>query len=74
MGTLGLTVGDWVVLGVACLVLLIGDLRVNTLMQWYERKRPWVKTAVICVMGLIVLVFGMYGIGFEADAFIYGGF
>lgn len=74
LGTMGLTGGDWVVLGAACLVLLIGDLRINALAQWFERKRPWVKTAVICVIGMIVLVFGMYGIGFEADAFIYGGF
>ena len=74
VGTMGLTVGDWVVLGVACLVLLIADLRINALVQWFERQRPWVKTTVICVIGMIVLVFGMYGIGFEADAFIYGGF
>lgn len=74
IGTMGLTSGDWIVLGAACLVLLVTDWRITGLTAWFRRSRPWVKTAVICTLGLIVLVFGMYGIGFEADAFIYGGF
>ena len=31
-------------------------------------------TAVICLLGLLVLVFGMYGIGFNASEFIYSRF
>ena len=30
--------------------------------------------APVVLLGLLVLVFGMYGIGFEASGFIYGGF
>jgi len=74
LGTMGLSVGDWVVLGASCLVLLAADWRIERLTEWFTRVRPWVKTAVICTLGLAVLVFGMYGIGFEAEAFIYGGF
>ncbi len=74
LGTMGLSVGDWVVLGASCLVLLAADWRIERLTAWFTCVRPWVKTAVICTLGLTVLVFGMYGIGFEAEAFIYGGF
>ena len=35
---------------------------------------PAAKTAVICLLALIVLVFGVYGIGFNAEAFIYSRF
>jgi hypothetical protein len=29
---------------------------------------------VICALGLLVLIFGMYGIGFNATEFIYSRF
>ena len=35
---------------------------------------PAARTAVACALGLSVLVFGMYGIGFNAGAFIYSRF
>ena len=73
-GQMGLTSGDWIVLGAACLILLAADWRITGLTDWFNRVRPWVKTAVICTLALTVLVFGIYGIGFEAEAFIYGGF
>lgn len=74
LGAMGLTTGDWIVLGAACLILLLTDWHITGLSQGFTQMRPWAKTAVICTLGLLVLVFGMYGIGFEAEAFIYGGF
>jgi len=74
LGVMGLTGGDWIVLGAACLILLLTDWHITGLSQGFTRMRHWAKTAVICTLGLLVLVFGMYGIGFEAEAFIYGGF
>ena len=35
---------------------------------------PAGRAAVICLLGLIALVFGMYGLGFNASAFIYSRF
>ena len=42
--------------------------------QRFDRACPAVKTAVICLLALLVLSFGMYGIGFNAEAFIYSKF
>jgi hypothetical protein len=41
---------------------------------WFAARKPWVRVAVSCVLALLVLVFGMYGIGFNAGAFIYSRF
>ena len=71
---LGLTGGDWLVLGVATAVLWLGDLMREKLIEGYKNLCPAGKTAVICGLGLLVLVFGMYGIGFDAQAFIYSSF
>ena len=61
-------------LAVACLMLWLADWHWEGLKTWFANRRPWAKTAVICTLALLVLVFGMYGLGFEASAFIYGGF
>lgn len=71
---MGLVVGDWIVLGAACLLLF-----------WYDWKRkeikaglcdfsPAAKLGVICLLTLTVLTFGRYGIGFSASEFIYSQF
>ena len=74
IGMLGLTVGDWVVLGASALLLWGYDLWSKKLSGWFAACIPAARVAVICCVGLLVLVFGMYGIGFDVDSFIYGGF
>ena len=74
IGTMGLTLGDWIVLAVAAAMLWAYDLRQVGFRAWYAQRCPAVKTAVVCALGLLVLVFGVYGIGFNADAFIYSRF
>lgn len=74
VGTLGLTVGDWLVLAAALLLLWFFDAKKEDLLTKFRLCAPAGKTAVLCALGLVVLVFGMYGIGFDANAFIYGGF
>ncbi len=74
VGTLGLTAVDWVVLGVALLLLWGYDWFRAPLERRFTRLSPAAKTAVICTLGLLVMVFGMYGIGFNAEAFIYSKF
>lgn len=74
IGALGLAAGDWIVLGCGALVLWACDLKTKPLGQWYARLHPAAQTALICAMALVVLVFGMYGIGFNAEAFIYSRF
>ena len=74
IGTLGLTPGDWIVLACAVAALWACDVNGARLRSLFSRCCPAVKTAVICALGLTVLVFGVYGIGFNAEAFIYSRF
>ena len=74
IGTMGLTLGDWLVLAAAAVGLWVYDLRKGSFRTWFAGRCPAVKTALICALGLIVLVFGVYGIGFNAEAFIYSRF
>ncbi len=71
---LGLGLGDWIVLGVACGGLWLVDLNREKLGSWFARQVPAVQTAWMGLLALVVLVFGMYGIGFNAEAFIYSRF
>ncbi len=74
IGSMGLTAGDWIVLAVAVAALVSYDCNAQALRQWFSKRHVAVKTAVICTLAMLVLVFGMYGIGFEADNFIYSRF
>ena len=71
---MGLTVGDWVVLGVACLLLWLYDWKSRSLNARFCTFSPAAKVSVICLLTLAVLTFGMYGIGFSASEFIYSRF
>ncbi|MBD5523967.1 MAG: MBOAT family protein [Lachnospiraceae bacterium] len=71
---MGLTVGDWIVLGVACLQLWLYDWKSRSMKARFCAFSPAAKVSVICLLALIVLTFGMYGIGFSASEFIYSRF
>ena len=54
---------------------LLQSAQVPVTVQGFFSSSPYaLRTAVICALALIVLVFGMYGIGFDAQAFIYSKF
>ena len=74
VGSLGLTLGDWIVLGLAVVALWLADVKMSALRSRFRSFAPPARVAVICVLGLLVLVFGMYGIGFTASEFIYSRF
>lgn len=71
---MGLSVGDWIVLAVALVVLWQYDWHKQKIENWFCAHGAAAKTAVIGILAILVLVFGMYGIGFEADDFIYSRF
>ena len=71
---LGLTVTDWIVVAVASAVLWCYDVYKAKLNPLFEKTPAWGKVAVICGLGLAVLVFGRYGLGFDAAGFVYGGY
>ncbi len=74
LSQLGLTLGDWLVLIVAFAGVLCYDGNAASIKVWLKNRAPWIKLAVMGVLGILVLVFGMYGLGFNAQAFIYSRF
>ena len=74
IGNMGLVFSDWIVLAAAAALLWGYDVNGAKLRAWFHERCPAAKTAVICCLALMVLVFGVYGIGFNAEAFIYSRF
>lgn len=71
---MGLGAGDWIVLGVSCLLLWLYDWKSRYFKKWFCIFSPAAKVGVVCVLTLAILTFGMYGIGFSASEFIYSRF
>ena len=71
---LGLTLADWIVLAVFTIALFIFDGNKNKIVQKIKSFSPELKTVILCSAILLVLVFGIYGIGFDVNEFIYSKF
>lgn len=71
---LGLTVGDYIVLMIATLILFIFDGKKDKILSYIKSKSFERKLIYISVMSLIVMTFGIYGIGFNVNEFIYSKF
>ena len=71
---LGLTVTDWIVVGVASIALWCYDVYKIRLNGLLHRLAPWAKVAVICILGLGMLVLGRYGQDVSPVGFVYGGY
>lgn len=74
IGSLGLSLTDWIVMLSAGGVLWLYDCKHLAARKGFVKAQPAIRLAFIGLLGLVVLLFGMYGIGFEASGFIYGGF
>ena len=74
IGTLGLTLADWIVMLSAGGILWLYDWKHLAFQGRFVKMQPATRLALIGLLGLLVLVFGMYGIGFEASGFIYSNF
>ncbi|MBO5554754.1 MAG: hypothetical protein J5941_04415, partial [Solobacterium sp.] len=75
-GLLGLSAAEWVLLAIAFLCFGIAQkLNEKRDLEGELLQKPWgFRYAVYVVLMLVVLIFGTYGFGFDAGAFIYGGF
>ncbi len=73
---LGLTVPDMVILLLSvALMVWTGFVSLKTPMrQWLSARPAWMKFAMIYGLFLCVLVFGVYGQGYDASQFIYNQF
>ena len=74
IGQLGLNGGDWTVFLAATTGLWLWDFRGGALGRKWKNWGPALRLALICGLVLVILIFGMYGIGFDAQAFIYSKF
>ena len=71
---LGLSIADWIVLGIFTIGLFIFDGNKNKIIQKVKTLSPEIKTIILCVGILLIFVFGIYGIGFNVNEFIYSKF
>ena len=74
IGALGLSLSDWLIMLIGGAVLWLYDWKRHGVQTLFGKSAPAMRTALICMLALAVLVLGMYGIGFEAEAFIYSKF
>ena len=74
IGALGLDLTGWIVMLAAGGILWFCDWKVAFFRDRFAKAQPATRLAFVGLLGLVVLLFGMYGIGFEASGFIYGGF
>ena len=73
----GVTVAEWVVLAVAVAAWMAVDAlneRGVVVRERLEARALPLRWAAYILGAMIVLIFGVYGPGFDAASFIYGGF
>jgi len=71
---LGLTLTDWIVLGIFAGWVFVFDSRKTIFINKIKSMKAETKTALLCAVILLNIVFGIYGFGFDASDFIYGDF
>lgn len=74
IGELGLVLGEWIVLIAGTAALWCCDIMGERISEFFSRLCPAGRVAAAGFLILTVLIFGMYGIGFDAEAFIYSKF
>ena len=73
---LGLSLADYIILllGVILIFCVSMKQRGGAVREYIDTKPYWVKFAIWYGLFLIVLIFGAYGIGYDANQFIYNQF
>lgn len=69
-----LSLFDYSVIGIGCLLVLIFDMNKEKIINKYCKFRDEYKLIIILLFVLVNLLFGVYGIGFDHNSFIYGSF
>lgn len=69
-----LSIFDYIVLGISLVILLVVDHYFISIKENLKKKDIPFKIGMICLLILVVLVFGKYGLGFNSSDFIYGKF
>ena len=74
IGQLGLNGGEWTVFMGATAGLWLWDFAGKSMAEKWKNAGPASRLALMGGLALVILIFGMYGIGFDAQAFIYSRF
>ncbi|MCL1830029.1 MAG: hypothetical protein FWG21_01210 [Oscillospiraceae bacterium] len=76
LSSLGLSLSEYILVAFCLiLIIIIGILvRRETLDRWFKKCSPLLRFLIIDVSVMVIVVFGVYGIGFDAAQFIYGQF
>ncbi len=69
---LGLEVADWIILIISTIILFIFDGNKQKLKE--KKINDEIRFSLICTLAILILVFGIYGIGFDVNEFIYSKF
>lgn len=71
---LGLSLGDYIVLVIGTIILFIFDGNSNKITTKIKNSSVEARLTIFLSLSLLVLVFGIYGIGFNVSDFIYSKF
>ena len=73
--TLGLTVADWVILLVGCILMaVVASLSMKTSLRERLYEKPILSWVLFGALFIAILLFGAYGVGYDASQFIYNQF
>lgn len=71
---LGLDLPNILVFLLSIFLLIIYDMNMQKINHWLKRKKIPTKTFILCSFVFLILVFGIYGLGFDVNEFIYSKF
>ncbi len=72
---LGLGVADFVIVGIGVLLMFaVGRCEQKGSIRAYLAERPLLSATLACLLFIAVILFGAYGIGYDASQFIYNQF
>ena len=73
--TLGLTLADWIILFVGCLLMIIiGSVSFRCHIRERLYEKPIFSWTLFGLLLVAILLFGAYGVGYDASQFIYNQF
>ena len=73
----GLDRKDWLVLAPSILFLFVVEFFQKdgfNAIEWIQNQRIWIRWPIYILAVLLIMIFGTYGYGYNAQEFIYGGF
>jgi D-alanyl-lipoteichoic acid acyltransferase DltB (MBOAT superfamily) len=74
ISNIGLSLNNWIILFIFTLILFIYDGNKTKIDLIIKKVSPEIKTTLLCILILTILVFGIYGFGFNVNEFIYSNF